>query len=79
MTYKSRESFSGLISSVMFDVIVSQQATCSTNLASLNQTGTASSKASTPSAALPGDVSSVVRVWLSRASPNERLVVQVQV
>lgn len=55
------------------------QATCSTNLASQSQTGTVSSKASTPSVAPPGDASSVARVWLSRASLNARLVVQAQV
>ncbi|MEQ2161212.1 hypothetical protein GOODEAATRI_007470, partial [Goodea atripinnis] len=44
--------------------------TCSTNLASLNQTGTGSSKASIQSVAPPGDASSVARVWQSRAFPN---------
>lgn len=65
--------------SVMFDLSVSQQATCSTNLELLSQTGTVSNKASTPSVALPGDASSVVKALLSRASPNGHHVVQVQV
>lgn len=55
------------------------QVTCSTNLASLSQTGTASSKALTQSVAQPGDASSVAKVWPSRASPNARLVIQSQV
>lgn len=53
------------------------QVTCSINLASLNQTGIVSSRASTPSVAQPGDASSVVRVWLSRVSPNVHLALQV--
>lgn len=62
-----------------FDLSVPPQATCSINLASLSQTGTVSNKALTQSVALPGDASSVARVWRSRASPNGRLAVQVQV
>lgn len=62
-----------------FGLSMNPQVTCSTNLASVSQTGTASSKALTQSVALPGDASSAARVWLSRASPNARLAAQAQV
>lgn len=62
-----------------YDLSLSPQATCFTNLASLSQTGTASSKVSTQSVAPPGDASSVARVWLSKASPNARLAVHPEV
>ena len=49
---------------------VPHQAICSTSSASQSRTGTASSRASTPSAGQPGGASSGDRAWRSRASPK---------
>lgn len=47
------------------------QVTSSTNSASRSRTGTASNRASTPSAGRPGGGNSEARAWPSRASPGE--------